>query len=256
MKIVNNFFNIRDKVVIITGASKGLGKGMAELFAEAGAKTYLISRTEKELKENVAAILSKGGSASYIAGNVNDIAFIDRVVTEVMEKENRIDILINNAGMVIPNKALEVTEKDWDATIDTNLKSVFFFSQAVGKCMKEQKAGKIINIASVMGTVADIAISPYCASKGGVIQLTKALALEWARYNIQVNAIGPGYVRTDMNDDAFKDEKYHNYILSKTPLKKLGTISQIAGTALFLASPVAEYITGQTIFVDGGWTAQ
>lgn len=254
--MINHLFDVTDKVVVVTGASTGLGKGIAEMFAAAGSRVFLVSRNAAKLQENVSAILAKGGRASFIAGDVNHISFIDQLVEEITAQEGRMDILINNAGVVVPKKAFDIDEKDWDMTIDTNLKSVFFLSQRAAKVMKEQKSGRIINIASMMGTVADVSISPYCASKGGVIQLTKAFALEWARYNIQVNAIGPGYVRTDMNDKAFEDEDYHNYILNKTPLRRLGTIDEIAGLALYLASPLAEYITGQTIFVDGGWTAQ
>ncbi|WCK56248.1 glucose 1-dehydrogenase [Aneurinibacillus sp. Ricciae_BoGa-3] len=253
---INGYLDMTDKIVIITGASKGLGKGMADMFAEARAKVYLISRSEELLQANVKSIKARGGRADYVAGDLNLNSFIHESVLQIRRKENRIDVLVNNAGIVVPKKALEITEEDWENTIDTNLKSVFFSSQAVATVMKDQGGGKIINVASVMGAVADVSISPYCASKGGVIQLSKAFALEWARYNIQVNAVAPGYVKTEMNSEAFKSEFYQNYILNKIPQKRLGSIDDIAGTAIFLASPLANYITGQTIFVDGGWTAQ
>lgn len=250
------YFGIGGQVVIITGASRGLGRGMAEAFAQLGATVYLISRNEQLLSEVVQEISAAGGKAHYIAGDVNEKAFIEASVQEIHRLENRIDVLVNNAGIAIPKKALQITEEEWDAVVDTNLKSVFLFCQAVGHVMKEQQSGRVINIASVMGAVGDVDIASYCASKGGVIQLTKALAVEWARYNIQVNAIGPGYIRTDMNDEAFQQERFLNYVLRKTPIRRLGQVDEVAGVALFLASPAASYITGQTIFVDGGWTAQ
>lgn len=250
------FFDVSGQVVIITGASRGLGRGMAEAFAQMGATVYLISRNERLLAEVAQGISAAGGKAHYIAGDVSKKSFIEAVVQEVHGKEKRIDVLVNNAGIAIPKKALQISEDEWDAVIDTNLKSAFLFSQAVGHVMKEQQSGRIINIASVMGTVGDVDLASYCASKGGIVQLTKALAVEWARYNIQVNAIGPGYIRTDMNDEAFKQERFLNHVLGKTPMRRLGTVDEVAGVALFLASPAASYITGQTIFVDGGWSAQ
>lgn len=167
MEIYKQFFDLTDQIVLITGASKGLGKGMAEAFAAAGAKVFLISRNEKQLQENVSAILSRGSRASFFAGDVNNIDFVHQVVNEIREKETRIDVLINNAGVVFPKKAFDISVEDWDSTIETNLKSVFFFSQTAAQVMKERSAGRIINISSIMGAVGDISLSTYCASKGG-----------------------------------------------------------------------------------------
>jgi 2-deoxy-D-gluconate 3-dehydrogenase len=256
MEILKRFYSLENQIAIVTGASQGLGQAIVNAYAMAGCKVYMISRNEKKLQQNKAHIEQLGGKAQYFAGDVTDLDFIEETVNEIANKEGRIDILVNNAGVAVAKKAFDIDEDDWQTTIDTNLKSVFFFSKAVAKRMKEQNGGRIINIASVAGAVGDVSISPYCASKGGVIQLTKAFALEWARYNILVNAIGPGYVRTGINDEAFNDEKFYNYVIGKTPLRRLGQADEIAGAALYLASPIASYITGQTFFVDGGWTAQ
>ncbi|MDQ0339952.1 NAD(P)-dependent dehydrogenase (short-subunit alcohol dehydrogenase family) [Caldalkalibacillus uzonensis] len=256
MNILEEFFSLRGKNAIITGASKGLGKGIAEAFAAAGAKVYMVSRSEDKLRQNQEEIRQLGGEAYYLAGDVNDPHFIEEVVTHVDQSDGKIDILVNNAGVAIPGRVTDITAEQWDQTMETNLKSVFFFSQAVAKVMKREQAGRIINMASVLGVVADHKVSPYCISKGGVIQMTKAFALELAKYNIQVNALAPAFIRTDMNDKAFENEKYMNYILSKTPLGRLGQVNEIAGAALFLASPIASYMTGHILHVDGGWTAQ
>jgi len=247
---------LRDKVAIVTGGGRGLGSAIAMALSEARARVLVTSRTLSQSEETAILIRRAGGEAKALSTDVTKIADIKIMVADVIETYGRIDILVNNAGTAITKQALEISEEEWDRVLDTNLKSVFFCSQQVAKQMVIQGKGKIVNISSVMASVGDVSISPYCASKGGVAQLTKALALEWARHNINVNAVGRAYVRTELNDRELADEKVLNYVLRKTPLKRLGTKAEVASAVLYLASEAADYITGQTIYMDGGWLAE
>ena len=250
-------FNLSGKVAVITGASKGIGKAIALALAEAGAQVILTSRNKEGLEIVAEEINSIGGKALVIPSNMGDIPSIQSFFKEIREAVGLIDILVNNAGTTITRKAFDVTEEEWDTILDLNLKGLFFASQEAGKLMKENGGGKIINIASIMGAVGDVSISPYVASKGGVVQLTKALALEWARFNICVNAVGPGYVKTDMNRETLENnEKAFNHIMKKIPLRRLGLETEIAAAVRYLCSDEASYVTGQTLYVEGGWTAE
>ncbi|OHR70874.1 hypothetical protein HMPREF3291_06485 [Bacillus sp. HMSC76G11] len=250
-------FTLTGKVAVVTGASRGLGKAIAEVLSQAGAQVILTSRNQDNLELVAEEINSKGGKALAIASDMGDITSIHSFFKQIEESVGLIDILVNNAGTTITKKAFEVTEEEWDNILNLNLKGLFFASQTAGKLMKEKGGGKIINIASVMGAVGDVAISPYVASKGGVVQLTKALALEWARYNICVNSVGPGYVKTDMNRDTLENsERAYNHIMKKIPLRRLGKEIEIAAAVQYLCSDEASYVTGQTLYVDGGWTAE
>jgi 2-dehydro-3-deoxy-D-gluconate 5-dehydrogenase len=250
-------FNLKGKVAVITGASRGLGKAIAKTIAQAGAQVILTSRNKECLEIVAEEINSIGGNALVLPSNMGDIISIKSFFKEIKENVGLIDILVNNAGTTITKKAFDVTEEEWDTILDLNLKGLFFACQDAGKLMKENGRGKIINIASIMGAVGDVSISPYVASKGGVVQLTKALALEWARYNICVNAVGPGYVKTDMNRETLENnEKAYNHIMKKIPLRRLGLESEIAAAVRYLCSDEASYVTGQTLYVDGGWTAE
>lgn len=250
-------FKLSNKVAVVTGASKGLGIAIARTLAEAGAKVVLTSRSKDKLEKVAEDILANGNHASVIPCDMQDINSIRNLFDEVKETYGKIDILVNNAGTSFAKSAFDITEEDWKTVLDTNLTGLFFSAQSAGRLMKEQGNGKIINIASVMGTVGDVYISPYVASKGGVIQLTKALALEWARYNINVNAVGPGYVKTEMTREALEqNEKFYKHVLGKTPMKRLGNPEEIAAAVLYLSSDEAGFVTGHTLFVDGGWVAQ
>ncbi|WP_458413213.1 SDR family NAD(P)-dependent oxidoreductase [Schinkia sp. CFF1] len=249
-------FDLTDKVAIVTGGNRGLGKTMALALARAGADVVIIGRDEEKNEEAVSDILKMGRKAFSFSIDLINVNAIQKMMDEVGNIFGKIDILVNNAGISQTKFAFDVTEEEWDRVIDLNVKSLFFCSQAAAKKMKEQGYGKIINIASVAGAVGDIGISPYTASKAAVINLTKSLALEWARYGIQVNAIGPAYIETDMNRNELRNPKVLDKIVNKTPMKRLGTPEELEGALILLASQSSSFITGQTIFVDGGWLAQ
>ncbi|MBS4192369.1 3-oxoacyl-ACP reductase FabG [Bacillus sp. FJAT-49705] len=247
-----NRFDLSGRVAIVTGGSKGLGSGMAYALAEQGADIVIVSRNQAEGELVAAKIRGMGRKSMALSVDVQDISSISQMVKTVTKEFGRIDILINNAGVGITKFALEVTEEDWDKVVDTNLKGVFFCAQAVARVMKEQKYGKIINISSLAGVKGSNAMAPYCASKAGVINLTRALAKEWARYHIYVNAIAPGYIQTSLNEEELSNESFRNKILSAMPIKRLGELDDLAGTVVLLASEASSYMTGQTIFIDGG----
>jgi len=250
-------FPLEGKTAVITGSTKGLGRGIAEAFAKSGASIAIVSRSQADCDSVAAEISEKYGAEAYgIAADLTKGADIARLTGQATEALGRVDILVNNAGSAVAKNAEDLNEEDWDSVLDLDLKAVFFTSQAFGKLMIERRSGRIINVASMLGLVADKRLVPYCVAKGGVIQLTKALALEWAQYNIRVNAICPGYVVTDMNRKSMESEHFRNYLLGKTPMNRFGEVDEVAGTAVFLASETADYMTGQYIVLDGGWTAQ
>lgn len=251
-----DLLSLKEKVAIVTGGNRGLGRAIAIGLAEAGADIIIVSRNVEKNKAVEDEIKALGRKCISISTDLMKKESIDNMVEEAIKQFGKIDILVNNAGVSTTNFAFDVTEEDWDMIMDLNVKSLFFCSTAVAKHMKEQGSGKIINLASVAGAVGDVGISPYTASKGAVINLTRSLALEWVRYNIQVNAIGPAYIETDMNRDALRNEKVYNKIVGKTPMNRLGKPEELKGAVLLLASEASSYMTGQTIFVDGGWLAQ
>lgn len=241
------------KVAIVTGGTKGIGYGMARALAEAGANVVVVSRNVVEGERVAAELSGLGTAASARKADVTSKAQVDAMVESVVEQYGRIDILVNNAGMNIRKPLLELAEEEWDWVIDTNLKGIFLVGQAVGRVMVQQKKGKIINIASVAGVKGRPFLGAYCSSKGAVIQLTKVMALEWVKDNVQVNAIGPSYIETPMTSDWIKLKK--DEILQRIPMGRLGTLEDLAGAVIYLASEASNFVTGQTIFVDGGSTA-
>lgn len=249
-------FSLKGKVAVVTGGNRGLGKTFALSLAKMGADVVIVGRDELKNLSVTKEIESYGRRAMSLSVDLQDISAIKRMVDTVKNEFRKIDILVNNAGVSSTGLALDVEEEEWDKIMDLNVKSLFFCSQAIAKEMKEQKSGKIINIASIVGAVGDIGISPYTASKAAVINLTRSLALEWARFGIQVNAIGPAYIETEMNSEALSDPKVREKITNKTPMRRLGKAEELEGALLLLASDASSYITGQTIFVDGGWLAQ
>lgn len=192
---------------------------------------------------------------SYVASDISSVDSIFYMVDEAVSRMGGIDVLVNNAGINIAKPALEVTEVDWDRVLDTNLKGSFFCSQRAGKYMTEQRSGRIINIASQMAFVGYRDRAAYCSSKGGVVQMTKALAVEWAKYQVKVNAVAPTFIETELTTGMFKDESFKTDVLSRIPLGSLAQSSDVTGAVIFLASDMANFITGETIKVDGGWTA-
>lgn len=249
-------FDLSNKTAIVTGGNRGLGRTIALALAKAGANVAIIGRDEARNKQVVTEIEQLNRKAISFSTDLNSIDSLNEMVENIASTFGTIDILVNNAGTSQTNFALDVTEAEWDKIMNLNVKSLFFCSQAVAKLMKNQGKGKIINVSSVVGAVGDVGISPYTASKAAVINLTRSLALEWARFGIQVNAIGPAYIETEMNHEELSNPRVREKIISKTPLKRLGNPEEIEGAVLLLASDAGSFITGQTIFVDGGWLAQ
>jgi NAD(P)-dependent dehydrogenase (short-subunit alcohol dehydrogenase family) len=248
-------FRLDQKVAVVSGAGRGIGRALAVGFAESGANVVLLSRTEKDLLETASLVEEKGSKALILPTDVTNREEVQSAIKLVVEKWGKIDILVNNAGMNIRSQALQVTDEEWQMIMDTNLKSAFMLSQEVGNVMKERgEGGKIINISSVAGHVALRTGVVYAATKAALIQMTKVLAMEWGQYGIHVNAIGPWYFKTPLTEKLLSDQTYVNEILSVTPLKRIGELPELVGPAVFLASDAANYITGQTIFVDGGMT--
>jgi NAD(P)-dependent dehydrogenase (short-subunit alcohol dehydrogenase family) len=249
------FSDLKEKKVIVTGGGKGIGKDIAIAFAKLGATVVITGRNEIALSATTQELKQLSSTCSFVTADMQNVSEIYKMVDNAVNLLGGLDILVNNAGINIPKPALEVTEEDWDSIIDTNLKGSFFCSQRVGKYMIQQNKGKIINIVSQMAFVGYIKRAAYCSSKGGAVQLTKALAVEWAPYNIRVNAVAPTFIETEFTSNMFKDEGFHQDVLNRIPLGKLAQPSDVTGAVLFLASDMANFVTGETIKVDGGWTA-
>lgn len=248
-------FQLEGKKAIVTGAGRGIGRALAIGLSEAGADVALLSRTESDLEETAEAIRALGREALIKPTNVTDRNQVHNAITEIQANFGKIDILVNNAGMNIRSKALEVTDEEWETIVDTNLKSAFMMSQEAGKVMKEQSSGgRIINISSVAGHVALRTGVVYAATKAALIQMTKVLAMEWGQYGINVNSIGPWYFKTPLTEKLLADESYVKDILGVTPLKRIGELPELVGPVVFLSSDAGSYVTGQTLFVDGGMT--
>lgn len=250
--MAENLFDLTGKVAIVTGGTKGLGYGMAKGLARAGADIVIVSRTPADCERVAAEIAATGRRAIGLPTDVSNIDAVHKMVEQAVKEMGKIDILVNNAGTAVTKPALQLTEEDWDYVCNLNLKGQFFICQAVGKHMAEQKSGTIINIASVFGVIVDKNVLPYHASKAGLIHMTKALASEWARYNIRVNTVSPGYVITPMNEKEFSDPKVMDHFVKKIPQRHLGEVDDIVGAVVYLASDAAKYSTGSNILVDGG----
>ena len=242
--------NLTDKVAIVTGASRGIGEAIAKQLSSCGAKIILIARNSDQLVAVKETIISNGGIAESIAGDVSNLNSISEIVTNTIDKWGRIDILVNNAGITRDNIIMRMKENDWDSVMNINLKGCFNGIKSVARPMIKNKAGRIINITSVIGQIGNAGQSNYAASKAGIMGLTKSMAKELGSRNITVNAVAPGYITTDMtnelNDEVIKQMK------SSIPLGRLGTPDDVANLVCFLASDEAGYITGQTFNVDGG----
>ncbi|GAX89009.1 glucose 1-dehydrogenase [Effusibacillus lacus] len=246
-------FDLSGKTALVTGGGRGLGRGIALALAEAGADVAVVSRSKEEL-ENVCQEMSKFSVRTFYQNmDIRDTEEMKSFVAKVVEEQGTVDILVNAAGVNIRRPFLEISESDWDFVMDVNLKSVFLTSQIVLPYMRKQQSGRIINIASLTSEIGMKDIAAYCASKGGVSQITKAMAVEFAEEGILVNAIGPGYYKTKLTEPVFNDDAKRDWILSRIPMRRTGEANDLAGVAIFLASPASDYITGQTIYVDGGW---
>lgn len=246
-------FSLEGKTGIVTGASRGLGRGIATALAQAGADLVIVSRTKSVLEKTAKEIREFGYRVIPVVADVSKKEDIQALVDRAMEEFGEIGFLFNNAGIIHRCPSENYLEKDWDDVINVNLKAVFLCSQMVGRIMIKQGGGKIINTSSLIAVGGGKTIPAYAASKGGVAQLTKAMANDWAKYNIKVNAIGPGYFITDQTEPLRKDKNRYKELSDRIPLGRWGNPEDLGGVAVFLASEASDYITGQTIWVDGGW---
>ena len=249
-------FTVEGKVAVVTGANQGLGAGVALMLAGAGADVILVDRNDENLDDLAQKIHAEGRKT--ITQNV-DITMEDQVVDmaqTALKTFGRIDILVNNAAIVHRLPAIETTLEQLNQTFSVNLTGTFLCGREIGKAMIHQNEGKIINIASINCAVARPNLAAYGASKAGVMQLTRCWALEWAPYHINVNAVAPSFINTDMMAPVLNDKSARDDLISRIPLGRIGTIEDMAASVLFLASEASDYITGHTLFVDGGWVAQ
>jgi NAD(P)-dependent dehydrogenase (short-subunit alcohol dehydrogenase family) len=248
-------FDLSGKVAVVTGAGRGMGQPVALALARYGADLVISSRTISELEKVKVEIEALGCRALIHRMDVTKIPDIHAMVEAALKTFGHIDILVNNAGVNAPQWAEDVTEEAWDKVLNTNLKGLFFCAQAVGKVMIRQKKGKIINVSSQSGVVGLLQRAAYCSSKGGVNLLTKVLAIEWAKYNINVNAIAPTFIETPFTKPMFEKEGFRDYVLGNIPLGRVGTPEDVLGAVIYLASEASNLVTGHILLIDGGWTA-
>jgi len=249
-----NKFSLEGKVAMVTGCEQGLGMGMAIGLAQAGADIFGVGIGDMSAVK--AEVEKAGRKFSSMKANLIQQDKIDEIVTACLEEMGRINILVNNAGIIRREDSINFSEKDWDDVININLKTVFFLCQRVAKEFIKQGKGKIINIASMLSFQGGIRVPSYTASKSGIKGITMLMANEWAKYNINVNAIAPGYMATDNTANLRADENRSNEILARIPAGRWGTPDDVAGAAVFLASETSDYVNGFTLAVDGGWLAR
>ncbi len=245
-------FSLEGKVAAVTGATRGIGKALAIALAEAGADIALLQRDPSQfhVKEEIEAL---GRKCEIIPCDLLHLDQVKKAVPEVINRFGKLDILVNNGGIQRRNPAVEFLEEDWDDVLTVNLKAVWILCQAAGQHMVPRKSGKIINIASLNSFQGGITIPAYASAKGGVAQLTKALSNEWAAHHVNVNAIVPGYIATDMNEALIQDETRNRQILERIPAGRWGTPEDFKGTVIYLASDASNFVHGHLLAVDGGW---
>ncbi len=245
-------FSLEGKVAAITGATRGIGRSMALALAEAGADIALLQRDPNQLDVQV-AIEGMGRKCEIIPCNLEDVNQVKDAIPAVVERFGKIDILVNNAGIQRRSPAVDFSEMDWDDVINVNMKSVWLLCQQAGKYMVPNKSGKIINLASLLSFQGGLTVPAYAAAKGGVAQLTKALSNEWAQHHVNVNAIVPGYIATDMNEALIQDDTRNRQILERIPSGRWGNPDDFKGAVVYLASDASNYVNGHLLAVDGGW---
>ncbi len=248
-------FSLNERACIITGAGKGIGREIARLFYEKGASLSLITRDNNDFLSLREELKFDDDRVFLYDGDVSDEAAVREFVDESVKRFQKIDVLINNAGMRFRKAFLDISASEWNNVINANLGSVYLMSREAGMHMVRQKSGRIVNIASIVGTLGLPELSAYGASKGGIISLTKCLALEWAEHNINVNVIAPGFCETSYAENFKKKTELHQFTIDRTPQKKWGRSLDIANACLFLSTEASDYITGEVLNVDGGWSA-
>lgn len=250
-------FDLSGKAALVTGGNGGIGLGMAKGLAEAGAAVLVVGRDAAKNAAAVAALQSAGGKAASFVADVTDEAQVKNAVGEAVRRFGRLDILVNNAGINVRKPPQDYTAAEWHRVLDTNLTAAFLCSQAAYPEMKKAGGGKMINIGSMMSIFGAAFTTAYAASKGGIVQMTRALATAWARDNIQVNAVLPGWIDTDLTIGARKEVPgLHERVLARTPAGRWGGPQDMAGIAVFLAAPASDFVTGTAIPVDGGYSVQ
>jgi NAD(P)-dependent dehydrogenase (short-subunit alcohol dehydrogenase family) len=254
--VIARHWSLKGRAAMVTGASRGIGRTLALALAEAGADVAVAARTTHELESLCQEIHTLDRRAFPCQLDVTDVSSIQSAVGEAAGRLGGLDILVNNAGTSVRRPALETDEADWDRIIDTNVKGAFFCAQAAGRVMVQQGHGKIVNIASALAFVASEDLSVYCTTKAAIVQMTRALALEWARYQVNVNAIAPTTTRTPMMDQRLTDPEIHAAYVRNIPMGRVGATEDLVGALLFLTSSASDFVTGHTIVVDGGFTAR
>jgi 2-dehydro-3-deoxy-D-gluconate 5-dehydrogenase len=250
-------FDLQKRVAFITGGNGGIGLGMAKGLASAGATVVIAGRNKTKAQSALAELRSRGAQADFVELDVLEEASCQQAIERAVERFGRLDILVNNAGTTVRGQPQDLTAQDWRLVMDTNLTSSFLCSQAAYPHMVRAGAGKIINIGSMMSVFASSYAAPYAASKGGIVQMARAMAVAWAKDNIQVNTILPGWVDTDLTRKAREQvQGLHEKVLARTPAQRWGKPDDFAGIAVFLAAPASDFITGATIAVDGGYSVQ
>ena len=248
-------FDLSERTALVTGSSKGIGFGLARGLGQAGARVVLNGRSQTALDEAAGTLRSQGLAIEIAAFDASDPAAVAAGVDNIEREVGPIDILINNAGMQFRSPLEEFPHEKWSALMRTNIDTAFFVGQAVARRMIPRGPGKIINIASVQSELARPGIAPYAATKGAIKQLTKGMCTDWARYGLQVNAIAPGYFRTELNQVLVDDSVFSEWLAKRTPAGRWGDVEELVGAAVFLASDASSFVNGHTLYVDGGITA-
>jgi NAD(P)-dependent dehydrogenase (short-subunit alcohol dehydrogenase family) len=253
---VQDMFSLKGKVAVVTGGSSGLGVTFAQALAEVGANIVLAARRLDKLDEVGNDLSRLGVKVKSIQCDVSNQDQVQSLVDETLKTFGRLDIMVNNAGVAAMSPATEIAIEEWNRVVSVNLTGTFLCARTAARQMMKRGGGKIVNIASIYGAVGDVfPASPYYATKGAVINLTRDLAVEWAPFKINVNAIAPGFFPSEMTEGIFQDPHYLEYINKQTPLGRTGNPDDLKGAIVFLASQASDFVTGQTIFVDGGWTS-